>query len=63
MRMRNPGCGNNSWRINLAADAGAEIVSGKAQFAHVRRQAFALLRSVLDRVRCSKGLRAEQQKG
>ena len=48
---------------DLAAQAGAQIVTGDAQFADMRRQALALVQRVLDRMRRGKCLRAEQQEG
>src|SRR5690606_26528387 len=61
MAMRNPGRGNDERRLSLATEAGAEIVAGKTQLAHMRGQTLALIRRVLERMRCGKGLRAEQQ--
>lgn len=59
--MGDEGSNNDRRRGDLAAQAGAEIVTGQAQLTGMCRQPLALVQHMLDRVRGGKSLRAEQQ--
>ena len=59
--MRDIGCSGNKGYRCAAGYTGAQIMSGKAELANVRGQPPALFQCVLDRMRCGKSLRTEQQ--
>lgn len=59
--MRDVGCSDSSRYSLAASDATAQIVSGKAELADMGWQPASLFQRVLNRVRCGKSLRTEQQ--
>ena len=59
--MRDIGRSDNQGNRCAAGYPGAQIMSGKTELANVRGQTLALFQRVLDRMRCGKSLRTEQQ--
>lgn len=59
--MRDIGCSDNKRYRCAAGYTGAQIMSGKTELANVCGQPPALFQRVLDRMRCGKCLRTEQQ--